>query len=125
MANPNFEKKQRLILRSLKDIDVQASKALIEKRNTELQILAERTNGLIAYFQKNIVAPEILAYISQIPPVTHGETEPSLLRIMSMNIFSLFSGRHAIASSRDLKRCQEVQDHFNNLRMLVEMMDPE
>ncbi len=117
-----LEKQQRMMLRTIGDIQKMAYKALKSNLNADFELLERANHDFKQYVKDHVLAPEIRDYIHRIPAIEYGSSEPSIFRVMTMPVVSLFSGREGRASSKTIRQGGEVKAHYSNLEILVKMM---
>jgi hypothetical protein len=127
MQNPELtiEKQQRLLRRSIASIKVQAERALSSGLTADFINVETASRELKEFVRTSVTAPEIIAYTRQIKKIRHESAEPGLMRIFTMNIFSLFSGDSVRAKGWTINDTRDVIAQYSNLEILVEMMDGE
>jgi hypothetical protein len=89
----DLKKQQRLLQRGIADIQNHARRAFAGGFVKDFETLENANRDFKAFVAANVTAPEILAYTAQIPAIRHQSSEPSLLRIMFMPGFKLFSNQ--------------------------------
>ena len=94
-----LEKQQRMMLRTIGDIQKMAYKALKSNLNADFELLERANQDFKQYVKDHVQAPEIRDYIHRIPAIEYGNSEPSIFRVLSMPFFSLFAGQEGRAES--------------------------
>ncbi|MEY3443043.1 MAG: hypothetical protein RLZZ519_1324 [Bacteroidota bacterium] len=117
-----LEKQQRMMLRTIGDIQKMGYKALNSSMNADFELLERANQDFKQYVKDHVQAPEIRDYIHRIPSIQYGPSEPSILRVMTMPFLSLFSGREGRADSLTIRQGGEVKAHYMNLEILVKLM---
>jgi hypothetical protein len=117
-----LEKQQRMMLRTIGDIQKMAYNALKSNRNADFELFERASRDFKQYVKDHVQAPEIRDYIHRIPAIEYGDSEPSIFRVLTMPFLSLFSGSEDLASSATIRQGGEVKAHYSNLEILVKMM---
>ena len=119
----DITKQQRLLQRGISDIQNHARRAFAGGYVKDFETLENANRDFKAFVAASITAPEIVAYTRQIPAIRHQSSEPSLVRIMFMPGFKLFSNQPTRAKGYTIEDAKIVQIHYVNLEILVGMMD--
>jgi hypothetical protein len=118
----DLKKQQRLLQRGIADIQHHARRAFAGGYVKDFETLENANRDFKAFVAANVTAPGIVAYTAQIPAIRHQSSEPSLLRIMFMPGFKLFSNQPTRAKGYTFDDAKTVQTHYANLEILVGLM---
>jgi hypothetical protein len=118
----DIEKQQKMLLRGIADIQMHLKRAFQSGLKQDFKTAEDSNRDFKNYVRDHVTAPEIVAYIAEIPSIPVGATEPGLFRIMFMPFVSLISGQSLRARGKTLSKAHEVKGKYGNLEVLVKMM---
>jgi hypothetical protein len=114
------DKALRLLLRQLKDIQAQADKILTgENSNDAIETFAKYSIELKEYISKNVEAPEIKSYLSDLPEVNYKRAEVKLWQYLILPSWWIAIYKDYQAKNRAIQEVGSVKGKYATLELLV------
>ena len=114
------DKTLRLLLRQLKDIQVQADKIVTgENSNEAIETFSRYSSELKTYIAKNVESPEIKSYLTDLPEINYKRSEIKLWQYLIMPSWWITLYKDYQAKNRTIEEINEVKGKYATLELLV------
>ena len=114
------EKVVKLLLRQLKDIQIQADKILSGNNSSEtIESFARYSTDLKEYIAKNVENKEVISYLAEIPNVNYSRNKfkPWLYLILPAWLYLYY--KDIIAKNRSIEEISIVKGKYACLELLI------